>query len=415
MTSVVGHASTSHTTAPDWPRGFASAGIAAGIKKSGAPDLALLIGSGVGSGLDAEELSAAAVFTRNLIAAAPVQLSRAHLTESEGRICALLINSGCANAATGADGMARAVTSTELLAEALGIDSRSVLVNSTGVIGAALPIERIGSALPALTKSLATGSCDSFARAIMTTDTRPKWSTRSIHWMDGVTPRHCTVTGVAKGAGMIHPNMATMIAVIATDATLTPTQLDGHLRSAVDCSFHRISVDGDTSTNDSVFALASNCAGVAPTEQLAMAFDAVAQDLALMVVRDGEGFERGIEVRVSGARTSADALQVARTVAMSLLVRTAVTGGDPNWGRILAAAGRAGVNFDPAQLRVSAGGVPLFADGAPVDADATAVRGAFTADSVRLELDLGMGMARDVFWSCGLTKRYVEINADYTS
>ena len=288
-------------------------------------------------------------------------------------------------------------------------------MNSTGVIGVTLPVDRIERALPALKASVRHGSCESFARSIMTTDTRPKWASRTIQWMDAATTRTCTVTGVAKGAGMIHPNMATMIAVIATDATLTPTELDGHLRSAVERSFHRISVDGDTSTNDSVFALSSNCAGTPPTQQLAAAFEAVAQELALMVVRDGEGFERGIEVRVNGGRTQSDALQVARTVAMSLLVRTAVTGGDPNWGRILAAAGRAGVAFDPSKLRVSAGGIPLYAAGGPTHADPGAVRRAFTADTVQIELDLAMGTESDVFWSCGLTKRYVEINADYTT
>ncbi len=405
------------TTAPHWPRGFSSGGIAAGIKKPGVNDLALLFGSGeFGNGeFGNGELSAAAVFTRNLIVAAPIQVSRANLAVSSARIRALIINSGCANAATGEEGLARSRRTIESLAATLGIPSQSVLVNSTGVIGVQLPIARIEKALPALKASLQPGSCETFARSIMTTDTRPKWASRIIRWMEGTTERTCTVTGVAKGAGMIHPNMATMISVIVTDATLTPSELDGHLRSAVEKSFHRISVDGDTSTNDSVFALSSNCAGIVPPNQLALAFEAVAQELALMVVRDGEGFERGLEVRVHGGRTQSDALQVARTVAMSLLVRTAVTGGDPNWGRILAAAGRAGVELNPSTLRVSAGGIDLFAAGEPTNADPVAVRRAFTADTVRIELDLAMGDASDVFWSCGLTKRYVEINADYTT
>ncbi|MDA0214574.1 MAG: bifunctional glutamate N-acetyltransferase/amino-acid acetyltransferase ArgJ [Planctomycetota bacterium] len=399
--------STPRTTVPEWPRGFSSGGVAAGIKKQGVNDLALLFGDG--------ELSAAAVFTRNLIVAAPIQVSRANLVASSGCIRALIINSGCANAATGDEGLARSRRTIEALAATLGIQPQSVLVNSTGIIGVQLPIDRIEKALPALKESLQSGSCETFARSIMTTDTRPKWASRIIRWMDGATERTCTVTGVAKGAGMIHPNMATMIAVLATDATLTPGELDAHLRTAVEKSFHRISVDGDTSTNDSVFALASHCAGTAPPQQLASAFEAVAQELALMIVRDGEGFERGLEVRVRGCSTQSDALKIARTVAMSLLVRTAVTGGDPNWGRILAAAGRAGVDFDPSILRVSAGGIALFAAGKPTNADLAAVRRAFTADTVRIELDLSMGDSSDVFWSCGLTKRYVEINADYTT
>jgi len=406
MTAIASTA-PSPALAPHWPMGFLAGGVASGIKKPGVNDLALIVGE--------NELSAAAVFTRNIIAAAPIQVSKRHLAHSNGRVRALVINSGCANAATGDDGIARAERTTALVAAALGIESNSVLVNSTGVIGVALPIERIENAIGALTASLRSGSCETFARTIMTTDTRPKWASRTICWQDGTTKRTCTVTGVAKGAGMIHPNMATMICVIATDAKLTPSELDGHLRTAVEKSFHRISIDGDTSTNDSVFALASNRTSTVPPEQIAQAFEEVAQELALMVVRDGEGFERGIEVRVHGGATREDALQVARTVAMSLLVRTAVTGGDPNWGRILAAAGRAGVAFDPAVLRVSAGGIALFANGAPTNADPPSIRLAFTADTVRIELDLAMGDATDVFWSCGLTKRYVEINADYTS
>ncbi len=393
--------------APPWPRGFSSGGVAAGIKKPGVRDLALIIGD--------EPLVAAAVFTKNLICAAPIQLSKANLAASNGTIAALLINSGCANAATGDEGMARAVRATTALAALLRTDPTQVLTNSTGVIGVQLPVDRIENALPTLVASLHAGSCETFARAIMTTDTRPKWSTRTIEWTHGERSHTCRVTGVAKGAGMIHPNMATMIAVLTTDAACTTAQLDEHLRSAVDRSFHRISVDGDTSTNDSVFALASGKAGTPPSADLAAAFEAVAQDLALMVVRDGEGFERGIEVRVHGAESSGDALQVARTVAMSLLVRTAVTGGDPNWGRILAAAGRAGIAFDPGAIRVSIGGIELFASGAPTAFDPAAVRRAFTQDTVAIALNLAMGDASDVFWSCGLTKRYVEINADYTT
>lgn len=407
MIDAVDATSSTLSQAPPWPRGFSSAGVAAGIKKQGVRDLALIVGDG--------PLTAAAVFTKNLICAAPIQLSKGNLAAAKGEVAALLINSGCANAATGDEGFIRAQRATSALSTLLRVDPTRVLMNSTGVIGVQLPADRIVSALPTLVASLQPGSCETFARAIMTTDTRPKWSTRTITWTNGATSHTCRVTGVAKGAGMIHPNMATMIAVLATDAACTPEQLDGHLRSAVDRSFHRVSVDGDTSTNDSVFALASGKAGTPPAGELTAAFEAVAQDLALMVVRDGEGFERGIEVRVHGAATQPDALQVARTVAMSLLVRTAVTGGDPNWGRILAAAGRAGVAFDPQAIRVSTGGIELFANGAPTACDPTAVRSAFTADTVAIALNLAMGEASDVFWSCGLTKRYVEINADYTT
>ena len=407
MTNAVAPVPTTATPAPAWPRGFRSSGVAAGIKKPGLNDLALLV-------TDAPA-SAAAVFTRNLIAAAPIGVSRAHLGTASRRIRALMVNSGCANAATGPEGARRATASCAALAHALDIASDEVLVNSTGVIGVHLPIERIERAIPDLVRELADGSCECFARAIMTTDTRPKWATRVVRWTDGAQERTCTVTGVAKGAGMIHPDMATMICAITTDAAVSPTDLDKMLRHAVDRSFHRISVDGDTSTNDSVFALASGAAGAAPEVPLTQAITEVAHELALMVVRDGEGFERGIDVTVTGAATPSDALTVAKTVAISLLVRTAVTGGDPNWGRILAAAGRAGVAFDPKVICVRAGGAPLFERGAPAETSRDVVRAAFTASTVEIEIDLAMGSGSDRFHSCGLTSRYVELNADYTT
>jgi glutamate N-acetyltransferase/amino-acid N-acetyltransferase len=218
---------------------------------------------------------------------------------------------------------------------------------------------------------------------------------------------------------MIHPNMATMIAVIATDAPLGPAELDGHLRAAVERSFHRISIDGDTSTNDSVFALASGAApapeGGFPADAVRAAFKDVARELALMIVRDGEGYERGIHVRVSGAPSDADALTVAKTVASSLLVRCAVTGGDPNWGRILAAAGRSGVRLDLDDVALSVGGVALFARGGPADTPLAAREAAFRAPMVEVDLAVGTGPGTDEFISCGLTKAYVELNADYTT
>ncbi len=398
------------TPAPPWPQGYRCAAWAAAIKKAGVNDIALLVADA--------PVSAAAVFTKNLVAAAPIGVSRDHLALSRGQARALLINSGCANAATGEEGVLRARRSTAAVAQALAIDSAAVLVNSTGVIGVPLPIDKIERAIPSLVASLASGSCEPFARAIMTTDTRPKWSSRTIRVMHDGVDHEYRVTGVAKGAGMIHPNMATMIAVIATDAPLAPTVLDGVLRDAVEGSFHRISIDGDTSTNDSVFAFAhrpSGGGGAIPIEPVRDAFREVAADLAQLIVRDGEGFERGIEVSAVHAASQHDALTVARTVAMSLLVRTAVTGGDPNWGRILAAAGRAGVAFDPNRIRVSAGGTLLFADGRPAEGNLADIREAFTADTVRIEIDLASGPHSDRFWSCGLTTRYVELNADYTT
>ncbi|MBU3728432.1 MAG: bifunctional glutamate N-acetyltransferase/amino-acid acetyltransferase ArgJ [Phycisphaerales bacterium] len=402
---------THATTAPAWPKGFRATGGACGIKRSGAPDLALLV-------CDAPA-TAAAVFTRNLVAAAPVQVSRAHLAATGGMARALIVNSGCANAATGDEGLARCRRTVRAAAELLQCPVDQVLVNSTGVIGVQLEAGKIVDALPGLARSLAAGSCEPFARAIMTTDAAPKWASRDVRCSgaDGAafTAR---ITGVAKGAGMIHPDMATMIATLTTDATLDAPTLHGMLRDAVERSFHRISVDGDTSTNDSVFALASGAAGVPSREDLkaiGTALTEVAHELALMVVCDGEGAGPGIAVHVEGARTASDALALARTVATSLLVRTAVTGRDPNWGRILAALGRAGVHVDPASIEVRAGGVALFSRGAPAAVTPEERARAFAGDTVTIDVRVGTGPGRDSFWSAGLTTRYVELNSAYTT
>ena len=251
----------------------------------------------------------------------------------------------------------------------------------------------------------------------MTTDTKPKMAARTIEC--GGSTVH--VAGVAKGAGMIRPDMATMISVIATDAAVDGRTLDRILRHAADASFHRISIDGDTSTNDSVFAFASGVAGPCDEAALAQAFREVACELARMIVCDGEGFERSLRVRVIGAGNKHDALRVAETVASSLLVRTAITGGDPNWGRIIAAAGRAGVDFRANDLELRVGGILLFARGEPLSIDKHAVRAAFNGTHVEIEIALGVSsgadaeMNSDDFLSCGLTTEYVRLNADYTT
>jgi glutamate N-acetyltransferase/amino-acid N-acetyltransferase len=397
--------------APPWPAGFRGAGAACGIKRSGAPDLALLL-------CDART-TAAGVFTRNLVAAAPVQVSRAHLAKSGGSARALIVNSGCANAATGDEGMRRCMQVVRAAAALAGCGEHEVLVNSTGVIGVQLEAGKVVDALPGLVQSLAADTCEPFARAIMTTDAGPKWASRTVRCeVANGQPFTARVTGVAKGAGMIHPDMATMIAVLTTDVELDAPTLHDMLRSAVDRSFHRISVDGDTSTNDSVFALASGAAGAPSREDIASIGEAmaeVAHELALMVVQDGEGAGPGIAVHADGARCAADALTLARTVATSLLVRTAVTGRDPNWGRILAALGRAGVPLDPSQIAVRAGGVLLFAHGAPADMCAAERARAFAGDTVTIDVHVGDGPGRESFWSAGLTTRYVELNSEYTT
>lgn len=398
-------------SAPAWPAGFRAAGLACGIKRSGAPDVALLVCD--------RPATAAAMFTRNIVAAAPVQVSRAHLASTAGVARAILVNSGCANAATGDEGIARCRRAVKAAADLVKCPVEQVLVNSTGVIGVQLEADRIVGALPSLEGGLVAATCEPFARAIMTTDAAPKWASREVRCVGANgAPLNVRITGVAKGAGMIHPDMATMIAVLATDAQLDAPTLQGMLRGAVDRSFHRISVDGDTSTNDSVFALASGAAGVPSRDDLASIGEAmadVAHELALMVVCDGEGAGPGIAVHVDGARTSADALALARTVATSLLVRTAVTGRDPNWGRILAALGRAGVPLDPAAIEVRAGGVTLFLHGAPAAVTPQERARAFAGESVTIDVRVGDGPGHDSFWSAGLTTRYVELNSAYTT
>ena len=396
-----------------FPRGFRAVTAAASIKKGGRDDLALLVMP--------DGATAAALFTTNLFCAAPVQLSRQHLKDSRGHASALLLNSGCANAATGSLGASNAIDCVELIANALGVSALSVLVNSTGVIGTQLPMDRIAPLLAPLAKSACeaddAGSLEDYARAIMTTDTRPKMSTRVLQIGD----IRIRLSGVAKGAGMIHPNMATMISVVTTDAQLSASELDMLLRDAADKSFHRISVDGDTSTNDSLFAFASGKAGRVDPELLRTALIEVCQELARMIVTDGEGFTRSMSVRVEGARTKEEATTVAKTVAQSLLVRCAVTGGDPNWGRIVAAAGRAGVRFDPSELRLYVGGIEIFAQGQPVVCDAQAVRAAFNVEHVAMILHLGATTGEvgdtnaDEFLTSGLTEEYVRLNADYTT
>jgi len=388
------------SAAPVWPRGFAAATASAAIKAPGRDDMALLVCE--------HGAAAAGVFTRNLVCAAPVQLSRHHLSQSRGHASALLLNSGCANAATGPRGMANAQECVDAVAAALEVDASAVLVNSTGVIGVQLPVERMLPVISHLSRDAKAGSVEPFARAIMTTDTRPKWVEATING-------GARVVGVAKGAGMIHPDMATMIAVLATDAEVEPPVLDRALRAAVDRSFHRISIDGDTSTNDSVFVLASGDAGPVDEAALTKALTAVSRELALMVVSDGEGFERAMRVRVRGAGGSPEAVTVARTIAQSLLVRTAVTGGDPNWGRILAAAGRAGVHFDLDEVRLTVGGVALFERGAPAETPLAERERVFRERVVEILLDLGRGGPEEEFLSCGLTEAYVRLNADYTT
>ena len=389
------------------PQGFRAAGIACGIKPQGL-DLALLVADW--------GCSAAAVFTTNRAAAAPVVLSREHLASGQAR--AVVVNAGCANAATGEQGLRDAREMASLLAQEIGCLPRDVVVASTGVIGVPLPMDRlregIGKAIPVLSRQGGPAA----ARAIMTTDTQAKEVVLEFP-LDGHT---ALVAGMAKGSGMIAPQMATLLAFFTTDAAVEPGLLRRALQEAVDESFNRISVDGDTSTNDMALALASG-ALPAPAileegpdfEAFRAALKEAARRLAWMVVRDGEGATRVAEVRVEGAPTDVAAQRIARVVAESPLVKTALYGGDPNWGRVLAAVGRAGGDFDLGGVDLFLGDVWVAAAGSARDYDEKAAREALLQDPVRIRVNLNSGPGVGWMWTCDLSHGYVDINAHYRS
>ena len=390
--------------------GFESAATACGLRKSGAADLALIWST--------SQCAAAGVFTTNRVQAAPVVFDRETLRGSAGRIRAVIANAGCANACTGERGRADAKRMAALAAEAIGARADQVLVLSTGVIGVFLDMDKVASGIAALRSPVASRSAGDTARAITTTDTCAKVAMADAA-LPGGTVR---VSGFAKGAGMIHPNMATMLAVITTDAHIAPERLDRSLRAAVAGSFNRISVDGDMSTNDTVLVLASGASSVEIGERESAAFDAALQQvcvaLARQIARDGEGATRLVEIEVTGARTEAEAHRVGDAIACSPLVKTAVHGADPNWGRILAAAGYSGAEVDPDHMRLWFGpgdAIQLIDRGLPLPFDRGTASALLREDPVRLRLDLGRGAASAMVWTCDFSAEYVSINADYTT
>ena len=386
------------------PAGFRAGAVTAGIKQQERLDLGLVAAS--------PPCSAAALFTQNRVKAAPVVLSAQNLARSGGTVGAVLFNSGCANAATGSRGMEDALATTRAVAKTLDLSPEEVLAASTGVIGIPLPSEKILRSLPTLAKNLSPSGLPDLGRSILTTDTRPKAASAGFQ----AGGKAFTVSGIAKGAGMIHPDLATMLVLLLTDAKAEPNFLRRAMQQASEDSFHRISVDGETSTNDSVFLLASGATGVSPeAEAFTKALAAVCRSLAIQIVRDGEGAKKLLAVTVTGGADDAEAEKVALAVSSSLLVRTAVAGGDPNWGRILAAAGRAGIPFDSEHVRIAVGTVPLFERGEPAAADPEAARSAFSSDEVPIRIDLGRGTGSATRWTCDLTEGYIRINADYTS
>ena len=422
------------------PLGFTFAGVAAGIKKTGASDLALIVSD--------RPCSAAATFTRNAFPAAPVLYDRALVAGNAAGLRAVAINAGCANACTGEAGLADAAAMGGLAEAALGLPPRSAAVMSTGVIGPRLPMDKIAAGIQLAAAALAPDGWDAAARAIMTTDTRPKTAFRQAGG--------ARLFGMCKGAGMIHPNMATMLSAIVTDAAVEPALLAEMLRSAVDVSFNCISVDGDMSTNDTVLLLANGASGrklevgSAETSAFASALTSLCTDLAQQIVRDGEGATKFITVRVEGAASDADARVAAKAVANSPLVKTAFYGGDANWGRILAAVGYSGAAVEPAQGGfVDRGGRTTrrhgdtesgrhgdrdTGHGDTGDAGTRRCRGMrcnwcvpgsrwrtrkraasaiFAGPEITVTVELGLGDGQATVWTCDLSHDYVSINGHY--
>lgn len=405
-------------------RGFAAAGVHAGFREDPERlDMALVVAD--------EPCACAGVFTRNVFCAAPVQVSRDHLSEgvpgapSCGMARAVVVNSGCANAATGDRGLEAARETAGIVAEAVGCMPDEVLVASTGVIGVHLPIEPFRSGVPAALRAASPQGGASAAKAIMTTDTRPKECAVFFSGEDvGYPGSVFTVGGMSKGSGMIMPDMATMIAVITTDAPLKPHDLHAALRVAVNQSFNKITVDSDTSTNDSCFVFASGKAaegapsfepGTPAFEVFVGALTQVCVSLARLIASDGEGATRLVTVNVSGAATASDADAAARTVANSPLTKTAVYGHDANWGRIAAALGRSGARFDQRKVSIDIMGMPVCREGLTVAFDEDEALRRFEEPEIVIDVNLGAGDFSTTMWTCDFSHEYVTINGDYRS
>jgi len=398
---TVGIASGGVTT----PQGFRAAGVSAGIKANGGLDLALLVSE--------TPATAAAVFTINRAQAAPVLVSREHLTRSGGVARAVIVNSGCANACTGDEGLQIANTMAADTARLVGCPVEHVLVASTGVIGVALPLDKIRSGLPAALRALGANQGAAAARAIMTTDPFPKEAAARTT----IGGRDASVGGMAKGSGMIEPMMATMLAFITTDAAVPQPLLDRALRDAVHDTFNAITVDGECSTNDTVMLLANGASGATVDagqyDAFVGALRGVCLELALGIVRGGEGATKLVTVTVTGAASPEEARRAAKAIANSPLVKTAIHGGDPNWGRLIAVAGRAGVEFDLGRAAVTIGSTVLFEAGKPHDDNAPRAAEYLKGKEIAVAVDLGAGRATSTVWTCDLSAEYVRINADY--
>jgi len=388
------------------PSGFTAAGVAAGIKQNGNRDVAVIAAD--------RPVPAAGVFTINHAKAAPIVLSSRHLEATGGRARAVIVNAGCANACTGRQGDADAAEMASRTASALGCQPEDVLVASTGVIGVNLPMAQVRAGIEtAVAARSADGGADA-ALAIMTTDPFPKSLAIECTLEGGGTFR---VGGTAKGSGMIEPRMATMLAFLTTDADIEPALLKRALVAAVDTTFNAITVDGECSTNDCAFVLANGASGtrIGETEfdAFVTALTHVSGWLAREIVRGGEGATKVIAITVTGAATEGDAWLAARTIANSPLVKTAVHGGDPNWGRLVSAAGRSGAAFDLDRTSVAIGAIELFEKGVPHDERADAAAAVLAGRDIAISIDLGLGSHAATMWTCDFSAEYVRINAEY--
>lgn len=389
------------------PQGYLAAGVAAGVKKKGL-DLAVLFSS--------KPASAAGVFTTNRVQAAPVALCKENLRASRGRVRAILVNSGCANACTGERGMKDAVLTAHALASQLNVDPAQVLVASTGVIGAFLPVPKILKGISAAASALNSQGGSAAVRAIMTTDTREK----TIAVEGRIGGKIVRIGGMAKGAGMIHPNMATMLAFITTDAQIASRELGKLLRHATDRTFNCLTVDGDTSTNDTVLTMANGVSEAAIVDGRSVSLfekglTMVCEELARSIARDGEGATKFVEIAVRGAEDFESARKVAKTIAHSPLVKTALYGEELNWGRILCAVGYSGVPFDPESIVLSLNGIPIFRSGSPVGSTRARAEKAIKEHDLEIDVDLAQGRSSARVWTCDLSHKYVDINASYIS
>ena len=408
-------------TAEALPRGFRFAAVKAGIKPSGKTDFAVAVTDRIAS--------AAAMFTSNRIQAAPITVGRRHLERSNGLIRVVAVNAGNANCATGEAGMRAAEHVCAAAARTFGCEGHEVFPSSTGIIGVPLPAEKLVAALPRVKSALVADAdgFSAFAQAILTTDTRTKVAHARFE-RDGKTVR---LAGVCKGAGMIHPQLesasapggsslhATMLVYVFTDAAVHPTALDRYLRASVDVSFNRISIDGDTSTNDTVLLMASGASGVdvwAEDADFSRALTQVCTSLAKQIVADGEGVGHVVELQIEGAANDADALTVARSIAHSMLVKTAWAGSDPNWGRLMAAVGYSGAAIDPETIAIWFGNLPICVNGgrAP-EYDEKAAHAYLEQREFSIRISLGLGGGKCRFWTSDLTAEYVRINAEYST